>query len=76
MTRLRKLAITMLAAVTVAIGSFTITPMASALPRTCEERQQIINMYWSFGWAYYSIGDYAHAYYWWGKAEGLALAGC
>ena len=76
MTRLRKLAITMLAAVTVGIGSLTIVPTASALPTTCAEVRQLVNMYWATGWAYYSIGAYAYAYYWWGKAEGLAEAGC
>ena len=76
MTRLRKLVITMLAAVSVAIGSLTIVPTASAEPRTCEETQKIVNMYWAIGWAYYSIGATAYAYYWWGKADGLAQAGC
>src|SRR5262247_2893746 len=74
MTRLRKSAITMLVALTVTIGSLTIVPTASALPRTCAEVQRIVNMYWSFGWASYSIGDLVGAYYWWGKAEGLAEA--
>jgi hypothetical protein len=76
MTRLRKLAITMLAAITVATGSLTMVPKVSAQPRSCEETQQIVNMYWATGWAYYSIGAYAYAYYWWGKADGLAQAGC
>src|SRR5215475_4155093 len=61
MTRLRKLAITMLAAVTVTIGSLTIVPTASALPRGCEQVIQLINMYRATGWAYYSLGLYEMA---------------
>ena len=76
MTRLRKLAITMLAAVTVTIGSLTIVPTASALPKTCAAVQQLVNQYWATGWAYYAMGMYSWAYYYWGKADGLAAGGC
>ena len=76
MTRLRRFAIALLAAATVTVGGLGIVPTASALPRSCDQVQPLINSYWATGWAYYSIGAYSYAYYWWGKADGLASAGC
>jgi hypothetical protein len=76
MTRIRRFAIASFAALTVTAGSIGAVPTASALPLACDEMQILINAYWAKGWFYYSLGNYAWAYYWWGKAEGLATAGC
>jgi hypothetical protein len=74
-TRLKRFAITMLAAVTVAIGGLTIVPTASALPMTCQQREGLARSYWATGAAFYSVGAYVDAFYWIGKAEGL-MVGC
>src|SRR5215831_11437272 len=64
MTRLRKLAITMLAAVTVTIGSLSIVPTASAEPRECIVAvQQAIDQYEAMGDLLYLVGQYQLAVY-------------
>lgn len=75
-SRLRKLTITILAAVTVAIGSLTSVPAASAMPRSCDQVQGLVNGYYAIGMAYYAVGMYNQAFYYFGKSEGLAAGGC
>jgi hypothetical protein len=76
MTRLRKFAIAALATGTVTVGSLGIVPTASALPRSCEQVQALVNAYWATGWAYYAVGAHAQAWYWWGRSDQLAAGGC
>ena len=75
MNKLRQLAIAAAAAATVAVASHATAPSAYALPRSCAVINQQIKMYWSMGWACYSVGNYALAYYYWGLAEGLSNGG-
>src|SRR5262245_2361493 len=73
MTRLRKLAITMLAAVTVTIGSLSIVTTASALPRECTVViQAAIDRYEAMGNLAYLAGLYELAYYYWNRADAIA----
>jgi hypothetical protein len=76
MTRLRRFAIAALAAATVTVGSLATVPTASALPRSCDQVQALVNAYWATGWAFYSAGVYSAAYYWWGRSDQLAAGGC
>jgi hypothetical protein len=76
MTRLKKLTIAM----TVAVGSLTVVPTASALPVSqCETHAHLRYAYEVTGWAFASIGNYAAADYWWAMADfqdNLVIAGC
>lgn len=75
MTRLRRLAIALLAASTVAAGSLTVPTAASAMPMSCAVRYQLSRSYYATGQIFYALGDDALAYYWWGKSYGI-LEGC
>ena len=76
MTRFRRLAIALLAAVTVTVGSLGIVPTVSAMPRSCDRIQTLVNVYWAAGLAFFSVGDYSTAYYWFGRSDQLAAGGC
>ena len=75
MNKLRRFAIAALAAATVTIGSVASTPTASAMEMSCAQRETIAVAYWSYGMAYYSMGQKIMAAYWWGQAEEL-MVGC
>jgi hypothetical protein len=76
MTRLRRIAIAALAAVTVTVGSLGPAPTASAAPRSCDELVRLVIAYQTAGWTYYVAGLHQWAFYWWGKAEVLAGSEC
>jgi len=75
MTRLRRFAIALLAVATVTVGTFGIVPTVSALPR-CGQLQALHDAYWTTGHAFYSIGAYSQAWYWWGRAAQVIASGC
>ena len=75
MTRLRRFAIAALAAATVTVGSMATVPTATALPMSCAQKSHLAASYWATGVAFYSIGAYWQATYWWGKADGI-MVGC
>ena len=76
MTRLRRFAIAALAAATVTVGSLAPVPTASAMPRSCQQLQALIDFYYATGWAYYTIGAYNKAWYYWGQSDALKGAMC
>ena len=71
MKKLRRFAIAALAAATVTVGSVASTPTASAMEKTCAQKYTIAMGYWAYGADYYGMGDWAMAYYWWGRSEEL-----
>lgn len=73
--RLRRFAIALLAAATVAVGSLAVPASASAMPMSCAVRIKLAEAYYATGQVFYALGDDAHAYYWWGKAYGV-VEGC
>jgi hypothetical protein len=75
MSRLRRLAIPVLAAFTVSVGSLTLPASASAMPMSCTVRRALAESYYATGQVFYALGDDANAYYWWGKAYGI-VEGC
>ena len=75
MSRLRRQAIALLAAATVAVGGLAIPAPASAMPMSCTVRKQLARSYYATGQVFYALGDDALAYYWWGKAYGI-VEGC
>jgi hypothetical protein len=75
MGRLKRFAITLLAASTVAVGSLAVPASASAMPISCAARWQLSLSYYATGQVFYALGDDAMAYYWWGKSYGV-LDGC
>ncbi len=75
MNRLRRLAIALLAASTVAVGSLAGPATASAMPISCAARYQLSLSYYALGQVYYALGNDADAYFWWGKSYGI-LEGC
>jgi hypothetical protein len=69
MTRLKRFVIAMTAAATVAVGSLTVVPTASALPfEVCYGMSTLHDAYEATGWAFYEMGYYATANYWFGRA--------
>ena len=75
MNKLRGFAIAALAAATVTIGTLASVPTAAAMEKTCAQKYTIAAAYWSYGAAYYGMGQYAMAYYWFGRSEEL-MVGC
>ena len=75
MKKLRRFAIAALAAATVTVGSVASTPTASAMEKTCAQKYTIATAYWAYGAAFYGMGQYAVAYYWFGRADEL-MDGC
>lgn len=75
MARFKRLAIAVLAALTVAVGSLAVPASASAMPMSCTVRIQLARTYYATGQVFYALGDDANAYYWWGKAYGI-VEGC
>lgn len=75
MIRLRRLAIALLAAATVGLGSFAIPAPASAMPMSCAVRYQLSRTYYATGQIFYALGDYTTAFYWVGKSYGI-VEGC
>ena len=75
MSRLRRLAIAVLAAFTVSVGSLTLPGSASAMPMSCTVRYALAESYYATGQVFYALGDYATAFYWVGKAYGI-VEGC
>jgi hypothetical protein len=75
MARLRRLAIALLVASTVTVGSLSAVPAASAMPMSCDIRYQLALSYYATGQVFYGLGDYATAMFWVGKSYGI-MAGC
>jgi hypothetical protein len=75
MSRLRRLAIALLAASTVAVGSLAVPATASAMPMSCAVRYQLSRAYYATAQIFYALGDYATAHFWAGKAYGI-VEGC
>jgi hypothetical protein len=75
MSRLRRLAIALLAAATVAVGSLAVPPPASAMSISCAARYQLANSYYALGQAMWALGHEESAYYWWGRSWGI-VEGC
>jgi hypothetical protein len=75
MNRLKRLVIAGLAAATVTTASLAVTPPASAMPMSCVHRIALAWTYIGTGDAFYAVGNYGAANYWYGKAEGV-LQGC
>jgi hypothetical protein len=75
MSRLRRLAIALLAASTVTVGSLAAPATASAMPMSCAVRYQLSRSYYATGQIFYALGDYTTAFYWVGKSYGI-VEGC
>ena len=75
MTRLRRLAIALLAASTVAVGSLAVPTATSAMPMSCAVRYQLSRSYYATAQIFYALGDYTTAFYWVGKSYGI-VEGC
>ena len=75
MTRLRRLAITVLAAATVAVGSLaTATPASAAM--SCRTALAVHDIYMVTGQIFLSLGDPVTASHWFGKASGILQGAC
>jgi hypothetical protein len=57
MSRLRRFAIALLAASTVAVGSLAVPATASAMPMSCTVREQLSRAYYATGQVFYGLGD-------------------
>ena len=75
MARLRRLAIALLVASTVTVGSLSAVPAASAMPMSCEVRYEVALAYYATAQLFYGLGNYATAMYWVGKSYGI-VQGC
>ena len=75
MSRIRRFAIALLAASTVAVGSFAVPAAASAMPMSCAVRYQLSRSYYATAQIFYALGDYPTAMYWVGKSYGI-VEGC
>ena len=75
MSRLRRLAIALLAASTVAVGSLAVPATASAMPMSCAIRYQLSRSYYATAQVFWALGEYATALYWVGRSDGV-LEGC
>ena len=75
LTRLRRFAIAVFAAATVAAGGLALPAPASAMPMSCAVRYQLSRSYYATGQVFYALGDYGTAMYWVGKSYGI-LEGC
>jgi hypothetical protein len=75
MSRLRRFAIALLVASTVAVGSLAVPATASAMPMSCAVRYQLSRSYYATAQVFYALGDYGTAMYWVGKSYGI-LEGC
>ena len=62
MSRLRRFAMALLAASTVAVGSLAVPAPASAMPMSCTVRYQLSRSYWAMGQVFYALGDDGRAY--------------
>ena len=75
MNRLRRLAVVVFAAFTVATATLAVPGPASALPMTCAARYQLSRADYATGQVFYALGDYTTAFYWVGKSYGV-VEGC
>lgn len=75
MSKLRRFAIAVLAASTIAVVSLAVPAPASALPMSCETRYLLSEAYYATAQVFYSLGDYTTAFFWAGKAYGIVV-GC
>ena len=77
MARLKRIAIAVLAAATVAAGSLAVAPTASAYPRlSCEQAIENAVYHWHLGWQYYALGDWSNAYHHWDWYDVWRRASC
>jgi hypothetical protein len=74
--KFKLVAATVLATAAVGVGGLVAAPQASALPRSCAVAQEMARSYIATAWVFWSLGDYATAAYWRGKAEGVVDAAC
>jgi hypothetical protein len=72
---LRRFAIALFAASTVAVGTLAAPTAASAMPMSCAVRYQLSRSYYATGQVFYALGDYTTAFYWVGKSYGI-IEGC
>ena len=75
MSRLRRFAVALLVASTVAVGSLAAPATASAMPISCTVRYQLARSYSATAQVFYALGDYQSAQFWAGKAWGV-IEGC
>jgi hypothetical protein len=75
MSRLRRFAIALVAASTVAAGTLAFPAPASAMPMSCAVRYQLSRSYYATAQIFYALGDYTTAFYWAGKSYGI-VEGC
>src|SRR5262245_29621773 len=75
MVRIRRFAIALFAASTVAIGSLAVPAQASAMPMSCEVRYALSDAYYATAQVFYALGDYTTAFFWVGKSYGI-VEGC
>jgi hypothetical protein len=75
MSRLRRLAIALLAASTVTVGSLALPAETSAMPMGCAVRYQLSRSYYATAQIFHALGDYGTAMYWVGKSYGI-IEGC
>lgn len=76
MARLKRIAITALAAATVTAGSLTAVPTASAMPMSCNTARALARAYIATGDVFYALGNYSAASAWYGRADGILMAAC
>ena len=69
--RLRRFAIALLAASTVAVGSLALPASASALPMSCAQAFEIARSYFSLAHVFEAYGHYDTAKFW--RQQGLDL---
>jgi hypothetical protein len=72
---LKRVAIAVLAAATVTVGSLAVPSPASAMPMSCAVRYQLSRSYYATAQIFYALGDYPTAMYWVGKSYGI-VEGC
>ena len=77
MSTLKRIAIAVVAAAAVTVGSVAVVPPTSAMAMlSCEKMFEIYVYHWHLGWQYYALGDYANANHHWGRAEAYRRYAC
>ena len=67
----KKIAIAVLAALTVTVGGLGIVRPAAARPACSEEKEVLIDQYQTHALVFYGLGYYSLADYWWAKADAV-----
>ena len=74
MMRLKRFAITVLAAATVVVGSLATPSTASAMD--CSTATALKSIYYMTGDAFFYLGKWTSATYWYGRAAGIVDGAC